>query len=213
MKIDSIQTGQPRTMGTAGASDPLDREWRSAIWKDPVHGRVWAGVEGLSGDVQVARPDHGGAERALLLYPSAHYPAWRREWGTKDLGAGAFGENLTVSDLTEATVCLGDLFQLGEVKIEVSGPRSPCHTLVRRHRRPDLIEQVVATDRSGWYVRVLTEGWLEAGLELLLVDRPYPQWPIDRVARVKREKVQDVESARRLAECPALVADWRAKLG
>jgi MOSC domain-containing protein YiiM len=213
MRVDSIQTGKARTLGTEGAADPLDRRWTSAIWKEPVLGRVWMGREGLTGDVQVWRKAHGGPERALLLYSSEHYPRWRSEWGTRDLGPGGFGENLTVSGLDERTVCVGDRFQIGETRIEVSGPREPCNNLVRRHRRRDLIDEVNATARSGWYVRVLEEGWLEAGVGIKLVDRPFPQWPIDRAAEVKRNRAARPDDARLLAACPALLADWRAKLG
>jgi MOSC domain-containing protein YiiM len=212
MRIESIQTGQPRTIGEEGAADSLDRQWTSAIWKEPVHGRVWAGREGLSGDVQVWKAGHGGPERALLLYPAGHYPAWRGEWGTKDLGPGGFGENLTVSGLDEWNTCVGDLLRVGEVRLEVSGPRGPCVNLVRRHRRRELIDRVVQTGRTGWYVRVLGEGWLEAGMGLDLVDRPYPQWPIERAARVQRDRAKSPAEARLLAACPALLADWRRKL-
>jgi MOSC domain-containing protein YiiM len=211
--IESIQTGQPRTLGVEDAADPIDRPWTSAIWKEPVHGRVWAGTEGLSGDVQVFRRGHGGPERALLLYSFEHYPSWRGEWGTKDLGPGGFGENLTVSGLDERTTCVGDLWRLGTVRLEISGPRTPCLNLVRRHRRPELIDRVIATGRGGWYARVATEGWLEAGLELELIDRPYPQWPVERVAAVKREAASNPVEAKLLAACPALLADWRRKLG
>src|SRR5689334_22484023 len=126
MRIESIQTGQPRTLGTPEAADPLDRPWTSAIWKEPVEGRVWAGREGLSGDSQVYRKGHGGPERALLLYAAEHYPRWRAEWAVKDLGPGGFGENLTVSGLDESSVCVGDVFQTGDIRLEVSGPREPC---------------------------------------------------------------------------------------
>ncbi len=74
MRIESVQTGQARTLGVDGAEDPMDRAWTSAIWKEPVDGRVWLGREGLTGDVQVSRPGHGGPERALLLYSVEHYP-------------------------------------------------------------------------------------------------------------------------------------------
>ena len=212
MRVESIQTGQPRTMGNPSASDPLDAVWTSAIWKGPVEGRVSAGAEGLSGDTQVSRQAHGGPERALLWYPIEHYQDWRSEWATKDVGPGGFGENLTVSGLREQSVCVGDLFQVGELRVEVSGPREPCLNLVRRFRRPDAIERVVATDRSGWYVRVQNEGWLEKGLAIELLDRPYPQWTIARAARVKRERTRHPDDAAQLAACPALLADWRAKL-
>ena len=212
MRIESIQTGQPRTLGRADAEDPMERTWTSAIAKEPVEGRLWTGHEGLSGDSQVNRKVHGGPERALLLYCAAHYPKWRAEWGSKDRGPGGFGENLTVSGLDETTVCVGDMFQVGDLRLEVSGPREPCLNLVRRHRRPELIDRVMATGRSGWYVRVLNEGWLEKGLPITLLDRPYPQWPIARAATVKRERTSRPEEAALLASCPALLADWRARL-
>jgi MOSC domain-containing protein YiiM len=212
MRIESIQTGQPKTMGWDGAQDPLDRRWTSAIWKEPVHGQVWAGSEGLTGDA-VASPDiHGGPERALLLYSFEHYPRWRAEWGRKDVGGGAFGENLTVSGLDEQTVCVGDVFQVGEVRIEVSGPREPSFTLVRRFRIPDLAETVQRNHRTGWYVRVLIPGWLEAGLPLALVDRPFPHWTVRRAAEVEQARREDPAQARLLAACPALLSGWRARL-
>jgi MOSC domain-containing protein YiiM len=212
MRIESVQTGQARTLGAEGALDPMDRPWTSAIWKEPVLGRVWLGKEGLTGDVQVSRPGHGGPERALLFYAADHYPRWRAEWQTRDVSPGGFGENLTVSGADETTICVGDVWQIGDARIEVSGPREPCNNLVRRHRRKTIIEEVRATARAGWYVRVLREGWVEAGMSAALVDRPYPQWPIARAARVKRARTTDPESARLLAACPALLADWRASL-
>jgi len=212
MRIDSIQTGQPKTLGEDGAEDSLDTSWTSAIWKEAVHGPVWAGSEGLNGDAHVYTKGHGGPERALLIYSADHYSRWRSEWGTRELHPGGFGENLTVSGLDEVTVCVGDLFEIGQVRIEISGPREPCMNLVRRHRRRDLPEVIVANHRSGWYARVLREGWLEAGLPLSLVDRRYPQWPIARAAAVKRNRSRNPEEARLLAACPALIHDWRRKL-
>ncbi len=67
MRVESIQTGQPRTLGNPASDDPLDAVWTSAIWKEPVEGRVAAGSEGLSGDTQVYKKGHGGPERALLF--------------------------------------------------------------------------------------------------------------------------------------------------
>ncbi|MBM4187247.1 MAG: MOSC domain-containing protein [Gemmatimonadetes bacterium] len=212
-RVESIQTGQPRTSHPPATADSPARSWTSAIWKEPVHGRVWAGFEGLDGDAQVNRRVHGGPERALLGYSASHYPGWRAEWGTKALGPGGFGENLTISGLDESTVAVGDIYQLGSVRLEVSGPRMPCANLERRHGRPGLIARVNETARSGWYLRVKVEGWLEAGVDVVLLDRPYPQWPIIRASRVYRERAERRDEARLLAGCPALLADWRAKLG
>jgi MOSC domain-containing protein YiiM len=203
MRLESIQVGPPRTYDGP-------KPWTSAIKKEPVDGQVWAGREGLSGDHQYNREHHGGPERALLMYSADHYPRWRAEWGDRpDVGPGAFGENLTVAGATEDNVCVGDVFRIGDVRLEVSSPRTPCSTLSRRHRIPDLVKSIVQNHRSGWYLRVLHEGWLESGMAVALVDRPYPQWPVRRAAEVKRMRAERVEEARLLAACGALQSEWR----
>jgi len=212
MRLDSIQVGQSRTYGSPDAEAPAERPWTSAIRKDPVLGPVWAGREGLSGDHQYDRKHHGGPERALLMYSADHYPLWRGEWGRKDVGPGGFGENFTVSGVSEDTICIGDVFRIGEVRVEVSSPRTPCVNVARRHGIADLVASIVRNHRSGWYLRVLSEGWVEAGLEVVLADRPYPQWTIRRTADVKRMRAERQDEARLLAACPALQPEWRRKL-
>jgi len=213
MRLESIQVGQSRTFGKTEATDPLEKAWTSAIKKEAVYGQVWAGREGLSGDHQYDRKHHGGPERALLMYSADHYSRWRAEWNRKDVGAGGFGENLTVSGLTEDTACIGDIFEIGDVRVEVSSPRTPCLNLSRRHGLPDLVRTIVHNHRSGWYLRVLQEGWLEAGMPIMLGDRPYPQWTIRRAADVKRMRADLVADAKMLAACPALQVEWRRVLG
>lgn len=212
MRIESVQIGQVRTYGRPDAVDPLEKPWTSAIGKEPVSGPVWAGREGLSGDHQYDRRSHGGPDRALLMYSSEHYPRWRSEWGRRDVGPGGFGENLTVSGLDERTVCLGDVFAFGEVRAQVSSPRTPCSNLARRHAVPEIVRAIRENHRSGWYLRVLHEGWVEAGLPIQLLDRPYPQWTIARAAAVKRHRHDRPEEARLLAACPALIGEWRERL-
>jgi MOSC domain-containing protein YiiM len=210
--IESIQIGQARTSGRPGVDDPFEREFTSAIWKEPVTGPVWLDTTGLHGDAQYDRRHHGGPWRALLMYPADHYPLWRAEWGRKNVGPGGFGENLTVSGLTEATVCLGDRFTVGEVDIEVTAPREPCDVLARRHGVRDLVRTVRQNHRHGWYLRVLRPGWIEAGQAGTLGERPYPQWPITRAAEVKWNRTRLPEEAALLAACPALIPSWREKL-
>lgn len=212
MRLVSIQIGTPRVYGVPGSEDPMDRVFSSAIGKEPVGGRVWAAQLGLSGDAVADRKNHGGVDQALLAYSAEHYARWRKEWLREDVGPGAFGENLTVTETDEDAVCLGDRWQVGPVVFEVSKPRTPCNTLARRHRRPDLIATVFANGRSGWYLRVKKEGWIEAGMPVTLTDRPYPQWPVRRVAQVMSERQQRTDDAALLAQCPALAEDWRHRL-
>ncbi len=117
MRLISIQIGTPRVYGVPGSDDPMDRVFTSAIGKEPVGGRVWAAQLGLSGDAVADRKAHGGVDQALLAYSAEHYARWRKEWLREDVGPGAFGENLTVTETDEDGVCLGDRWQVGPVAV------------------------------------------------------------------------------------------------
>jgi MOSC domain-containing protein YiiM len=210
--LESLNIGQPRTAGQPDAEDPFERQFTSAIWKEPVDGPIWIDATGLHGDRVADQKHHGGPYRAALMYSGDHYPRWRAEWNRKDVGPGGFGENLTVRGISESTVCLGDVFEVGESLVTVTSPRTPCHILAKRHGLRDLIETVRANHRHGWYLKVLRAGWVEAGQPVLLRDRPYPQWPIDRVAEVGWHRDKRADEAVLLAQCPALIPDWREKL-
>jgi MOSC domain-containing protein YiiM len=212
MRLISIQIGTPRTVGTPNAPDPMDRAFTSAIWKEPVLGPVWAGTLGLEGDSVVDTRSHGGPDQAVLMYGVSHYPLWRAEWGREEIGPGAFGENLTVEGLTEDTACLGDVYGIGDAQLEVTKPREPCATLARRHKVPDMIAIVRANGRSGWYLRVLREGAIEAGQAITLERRPHPEWPVRLVATTMLERHQNPERAARLTRVPALAANWKARI-
>ena len=208
--LESVNVGQPRTESRESALD--EKPMTSAIWKEPVNGPVWLDPNGLHGDRVADTTHHGGPWRAVLMYSANHYPRWRQEWNRRELSAGAFGENLTVRGIQESIVCLGDRFEVGEALIEVTSPRGPCWKLARRHGVPDLVEVIKANHRHGWYLRVLRPGWIEAGQAVTLVDRPYPQWTIERCGGVRWRKDADLDDARLLADCPALIPDWREKM-
>ena len=211
MRLVSILVGLPRTVGTAGAEDRMQRAFTSAIWKSPVAGPVRAGPLGLDGDTVYDTECHGGFDQAVLMYSVGHYPRWEAELG-HPVEPGAFGENLWVEGLDEDSVCVGDILRLGPVRLQVTHPRTPCSTLARRHQIPDMIAIVRRTARSGWYLRVLDEGELEAGLEVLLLDRLNPGWTIRRAAQVMLERQRDPAAAAELARCQGISAEWRNRL-
>jgi MOSC domain-containing protein YiiM len=207
LQLLSIQVGTPRSYDAPDDGGT----YRSAIDKRPVAGRVRLGTTGLDGDTVADRRAHGGPEQAMLAYAIEHYAVWATE-GLERLGPGAFGENLTVSGTDETQVAIGDRWRIGDVVVEVSKPRTPCNRLAWRHGRPDLIRRIHEIGRSGWYLRVLEEGWLEAGLAIVLAARPHAEWTVRRTAQVMADRQARREEAAELARVPALAADWRYRL-
>jgi MOSC domain-containing protein YiiM len=208
----SVQVGTPRAVGSARSTDPTERVFTSAIWKVAVPGRVHAGRLGLEGDTVANRRYHGGPEQAVLAYAAEHYARWAEEWRQPELPGGSFGENFTLTGVTEETVCIGDLMAIGGARFQVSQPREPCATLARRHQRADLVKAVAANGRSGWYLRVLEEGEVGANDAVAIVDRPCPEWSVARASRVRLARARRPEEAAELARCSGLSASWRTKL-
>ena len=137
--VVSIQVGQPREVQEA------KRSYMSAIFKDAVEAPVWVGALHLAGDAQADDKHHGGPDRAVLGYSVEHLPVWRSESPGFDFPNGSFGENLSISGLTEVTVCIGDVWEVGEALLEVTYPRVPCYKLNGRSGLPTLLGRVVAT--------------------------------------------------------------------
>jgi MOSC domain-containing protein YiiM len=209
----SIQVGKPVVHGSEGAADPLDRPWRTAFFKAPVSGPVWLGPTNLEGDAQANLKVHGGPDKAVLSYAASHYISWRSELGMPDLPFGAFAENFTIAGFDEQSVCIGDVYAIGDaVRVQVSQPRQPCSNISHRWRLPELTGRVEATGRTGWYSRVLTEGVVSAGLALELRERPAPDWSVARATHAMRNRRQQPAEAAALAELPFLSAAWQNTL-
>jgi MOSC domain-containing protein YiiM len=208
--LHSLHIGQPQTLGTPDADNPLERPWTSAIHKQPVTHTLWLDWEGLTGDAVADTKIHGGREKALLAYHLGHYTHWQKVL-RQPIGAGGFGENLTLSDQHESTVCLGDQYQLGNARIEVSQPRQPCWKLARRWQVKDLALQVQDTGYTGWYFRVLEPGEIAPGQPLILVARPHPEWTIAHANRVMHRH-NHPDELRDLAACKALTPGWKKRL-
>jgi MOSC domain-containing protein YiiM len=213
LRIVSLRVGRPIAYPIAGNDmDTAAGEFFTAIIKHEVEGPVPLSRLGLAGDQVADTRAHGGVDQALLAYSAAHYPRWRAEWGRSDVAYGGFGENLTVEGADEDVVCLGDRWRIGDVVLEVTKPRSPCHRLAWRQQRDDLIQRVRETGRSGWYLRVLVEGALLAGSEVSLESRGCPALTVRRAALAMANRDQDPDEARLLLACDALAADWRYRL-
>lgn len=161
--IVSLQVGQPKTLLIEESADS-QRSWTTGYFKAGVMGSVWLGSVNLEGDGQADLVHHGGLNKAICVYSAEHYPFWHHELNHLDMQHGAFGENFTLVGLTEDDVSIGDIWKVGEALVEVSQPRQPCWKLARRWKMKHLPLRVQQTGRTGWYLRVLREGFIAPGM-------------------------------------------------
>ena len=204
MSATTVLVGTPQRVAL-----PSGRSLRTGIIKQPVHGPIALGPLGFDGDGQANRRFHGGPDRAVLVYPAAHYRSWNRDFGEFALTVGAFGENLSVTG-DEHDVCIGDIWQLGTATIQVSQPRKPCRTPGKLAGLTRLKERMTESGRTGWLCRVLTPGTVEAPCELRLVSRDWPRWTVARVNDLYRDP--EPSEARKLLECSPLAEGFKTEL-
>jgi MOSC domain-containing protein YiiM len=199
----------------AGRSAPYGPEGQpSAIVKLALAGRARLGPEGLAADQQADRVNHGGPDKALHHYPFDHYDTWRTELPDA-VGllhaAGAFGENLSTLGMTEADVCLGDVYRLGSARVQVSQGRQPCWKLNQRFGRTDMVERVLNSGRTGWYYRVIEAGEIGTGDRFELIERPCPDWPLARLWQVLFGPGREAAALATLSRHDLLAESWRAR--
>ncbi len=213
MVVTSLQTGRIQTIHDPHAANPQERGWRTATFKTAVEGPLRLTTLGFEGDQQADRRHHGGIDKAALVYSQDHHAGWE---ATGLFGGpvppGAFGENILVTGLNEAGVCVGDIYSLGGAEVEISQPRQPCRTQSRRWKIPDLVARMVEGCRSGWYLRVRREGEVRAGDRFVLLERPYPEWTVARAHQIMHYGKKDRAASHALAACPALSESWKQTL-
>lgn len=207
--LTSVQVGTPHRYGTKDAPTKLEQPWRTSFFRVPSTEPRWLFTTHLAGNDQADKKNHGHLDQAVLLYAAAHYPMWGTELGRADLGPGGFGENFTVAGLSEATVCIGDIYAIGDALIEVTGPRYPCWKISQRWGIADLTERVATTGRTGWYARVRHEGQIAPGAAITLVERPYADITIAAINACAHGQNHDREQVRAIMASPALDDFWR----
>lgn len=207
-RVVSISIGTPKFIPTGG-SRPL----KSSFLREPVEGKIFLGFEGFDRD-QVADPRlHGGIHKAVCVYSRDHFDFWKEEKGL-DLPIPAFGENLTVDQLTEHDVCIGDKFQLGEAQVEVSQPREPCHKINKVYGDKEMACKVKSSGYTGYYFRVLKQGYVSPGDELILLEQGEGRFSIEEVNSFV-SKSRDKKNMERLSmatQLTALTPEWRQLL-
>ena len=157
--------GRPRTVDAGRA------EVRTAIWKDPVQGRVRVRRINIDGDDQADRTVHGGPDKAVYAYALEEVRRWEDELG-RQLGGAAFGQNLTTEDIDVSGAIIGERWRVGSTLLEVAQPRQPCFKLALRIGEPGFVKRFAHASRPGAYLRVVEEGDIGAGDPIDVVDRP-----------------------------------------
>ncbi len=182
---------------------------RSAIFKQPVEGPVQVTALGLEGDQVADKKNHGGPDQALLGLPSIHYANWKEEGHAFEVGS--FGENFLMDGFAEDEVCIGDVFRVGEVEVQVAHPRVPCGTLAKRLKVP-VLQRVWETARGGFYLRVLKTGLVHPGDPVTRLAHLHPEWTVRRALQVQWKVRERSKEALELAALPELSAHWRERL-
>lgn len=189
------------------------KEVVTGINKKPAgSGSLLLSEAGLPGDAQGDLVNHGGPDKAICVYSAEHFPYWAEQWG-REVSAGAFGENFTVSGTTEHDVLVGDIFAVGGAVLQVSQPRQPCFKLGMKHGLPRLQVDVQETGYTGFYFRVLQAGRVAQGDALRLLERHAAGVTVAEANRVMHTDQRDREAIAKLLSVAELSDSWRQTLG
>src|SRR5271169_6183908 len=203
-RLLSVNVGLPRDVTWNG------KAVRTAVWKSPVTGRRMVRKLDIDGDAQADLAGHGGEHRAVFVYQMDSYHYWERFLGRNDFIYGQFGENFTVEGLPDDEVCIGDQYRIGGAEFEVTQPRVTCYRVGIRMNEPRMPALLVAHRRPGFYLRVLQEGEVGAGDDIVkLTDGP-ERTSVAEVDALLYLPGHSSEQLKRALRIPALSKGWQS---
>ena len=201
-RLLSVNAGRPRQISVRRG-----RPLMSAIGKSPVDGRVRVEGVNVAGDEQADRRVHGGPDKAVYAYASEDTAFWEAELG-RELGPGAFGENLTTEGVDVSGAVIGERWRIGDVELEVAQPRLPCAKLGHRLGDPMMVRRFGEARRPGAYLRIVREGELGAGDPIEILHRPEHGVSVRDVSAAILLDESLLERAASAPELPPELADW-----
>jgi len=202
-RLLSVNVGLPRDIAWQG------KTVHTAIWKAPVQGRSMVRRLNIDGDGQGDLVGHGGEHRAVFVYQIASYRYWQDHLGRGDFAYGQFGENFTVEGLSDNEVCIGDHYRIGGAVFEVTQPRVTCYRVGIRMNEPQMAALLVEHGRPGFYFRVLEEGEVEAGNEIVRVGAGPERMTVAEVNTLLYMPGHPKSELERALRIPGLSAAWR----
>lgn len=204
-KVDALFAGTIRTLEPEGQ--------RTGIYKQPI---TVASVtrEGIEGDQQADRRFHGGPEKALHQFAVSSYKTMIDSYPELDRVAivGSIGENISVKDMSDSTVCIGDIYRVGEVTLQVSQPRNPCWKINHRFNIDTLSVFIEKNHISGWYYRVLESGKIALGDDVVLLERPGVGMSVAHFSDITKQHRPDLQALEQAAACQGLNIELRDRL-
>ncbi|UXP30749.1 MOSC domain-containing protein [Reichenbachiella agarivorans] len=206
MKVVSTNIAQPREIIWNGKPEI------TGIFKESTSLPIQLGTTDVVGDAVIDRRYHGGVDKACYLYAADHYDYWRAQYPDKELPYGMFGENLTVEGLDETKMIIGDVYQLGTAKVQVSEPRQPCYKLGIRFDDQGILKKFVNSTFSGVYVRVLEVGEVSVGDTFELIESVEQGLSIAEIYGLIYAKTAEPETMRTLLSDQYLPTYLKLKL-
>jgi ferredoxin-NADP reductase/MOSC domain-containing protein YiiM len=193
---------------------PRDVPWQgktvyTGVWKSPVSGPAMVRRLNIDGDGQGDTAGHGGEQRAVMVYQIDSYRYWQKYFGRDDFEYGQFGENFTVDGLADDEVCIGDRYRIGEAEFEVTQPRVTCYRVGLRMGEPQLPALLVSHHRPGFYLRVIAEGHVTAGDEIVKTRSGPGDLSVAATDALLYLPGRDREQLRVAVAIPALSPGWR----
>ena len=214
--VESAPAGRPvGGLASVNVGMPRDVPWQgkavfTGVFKDPVAGPRRVNKLNVEGDGQGDLAGHGGEQRAVFVYQLDSYRYWERELGRTDFVHGQFGENFTVEGLRDDEVCVGDRYQIGTAVFEVTQPRVTCYRVGIRMNDPRIPALLVSHRRPGFYFRVLREGVVEAGDEILKLASGAEEMTVAEVDGLLYLPGHQRQQLLRALRIPALSPGWQA---
>jgi ferredoxin-NADP reductase/MOSC domain-containing protein YiiM/ferredoxin len=199
----SVNVGMPKKVPWHG------KDVYTGVFKEPVSGHRRVGKLNIEGDGQGDRAGHGGEQRAVFVYQIESYRYWERELGRNDFVYGQFGENFTVEGLGDDEVCIGDRYQIGTATFEVTQPRVTCYRVGIRMNDPRIPALLVSHHRPGFYFRVLEEGEVRAGDQIIKVASGPEQMPVAEADALLYLPGHSRQQLLRALRIPALSPGWQ----
>ncbi|MEH7385359.1 MOSC domain-containing protein [Bacillus sp. JJ1521] len=205
IEIKNFSIGLPKQM-TYGNNE----EMITGIRKQAVE-EAFLTKDGFRGDGVADLKHHGGPDRAVCIYPYEHYAMWQSEFLVQ-LPLPTFGENLTLTNMEEKDVCIGDVYRVGDAFIQITQGRIPCSTITKRTNNPYLLKMMVQTGFTGFLGRVLKEGMVRKDSTIIVEERNPKQVSILEANEIYFKRPRDIEGIQKILAVEELADEWRTML-